>query len=100
MPLAERRKLKGLDPARADVIFAGTAILERVMSEAEVEQRHGERPGCAMGPGMARAGRRRDSRRQSRPERSVRSALAADFALFCSCRGVLPRYNGTIGLLR
>jgi exopolyphosphatase / guanosine-5'-triphosphate,3'-diphosphate pyrophosphatase len=35
MPLAERRKLKGLDPARADVIFAGTAILERVMSEAD-----------------------------------------------------------------
>ncbi len=32
----ERRKLKGLDPARADVIFAGTAILERVMSEADV----------------------------------------------------------------
>ena len=37
MPLAERRKIKGLDPARADVIFAGTAILERVMSEAEVD---------------------------------------------------------------
>ena len=36
MPLAERRKIKGLDPARADVIFAGTAILERVMSEADV----------------------------------------------------------------
>ncbi len=33
LPLAERRKLKGLEPARADVIFAGTAILERVMSE-------------------------------------------------------------------
>jgi exopolyphosphatase/guanosine-5'-triphosphate,3'-diphosphate pyrophosphatase len=37
MPLAERRKLKGLDPARADVIFAGTAILERVMNEADVD---------------------------------------------------------------
>jgi exopolyphosphatase/guanosine-5'-triphosphate,3'-diphosphate pyrophosphatase len=36
MPLVERRKLKGLDPARADVIFAGTAILERVMSEADM----------------------------------------------------------------
>jgi len=36
MPLEERRKLKGLDPARADVIFAGTAILERVMSESGV----------------------------------------------------------------
>jgi len=36
MPLAERRNLKGLDPARADVIFAGAAILERVMSEAGV----------------------------------------------------------------
>ena len=36
MPIAERRRLKGLDPARADVIFAGTAILERVMSEADV----------------------------------------------------------------
>lgn len=38
MPLAERRKLKGLEPARADVIFAGAAILERVMSESGASQ--------------------------------------------------------------
>ncbi len=31
-PLEERRKLPGLDPGRADVIFAGAAILERVMA--------------------------------------------------------------------
>jgi exopolyphosphatase/guanosine-5'-triphosphate,3'-diphosphate pyrophosphatase len=37
MPLGQRRQIKGLDPARADVIFAGTAILERVMCEAGVE---------------------------------------------------------------
>jgi len=37
MPLAERRKLKGLDPGRADVMFAGTAVLERVMSEANAD---------------------------------------------------------------
>ncbi len=38
LPLAERRKLKGLEPARADVIFAGAAILERVISECGVDQ--------------------------------------------------------------
>lgn len=37
-PLEERSKLKGLEPGRADVIFAGTAILERVMSECGVDQ--------------------------------------------------------------
>jgi exopolyphosphatase/guanosine-5'-triphosphate,3'-diphosphate pyrophosphatase len=35
MPLGERRKIKGLEADRADVIFAGTAILERVMSESD-----------------------------------------------------------------
>jgi exopolyphosphatase / guanosine-5'-triphosphate,3'-diphosphate pyrophosphatase len=37
MPLEERRKLKGLPSERADVIFAGTAILERVMSKTGVQ---------------------------------------------------------------
>jgi exopolyphosphatase/guanosine-5'-triphosphate,3'-diphosphate pyrophosphatase len=31
MPLAERRALPGLEPARADVIVAGTIIAHRVL---------------------------------------------------------------------
>jgi exopolyphosphatase/guanosine-5'-triphosphate,3'-diphosphate pyrophosphatase len=34
MPLEERRTLRGLDPRRADVIVAGSLIVERVMSYA------------------------------------------------------------------
>ena len=37
MPLAERRTLRGLDPRRADVIVAGSLIVERVMGFAERE---------------------------------------------------------------
>ncbi len=36
LPLAERRKLKGLEEGRADVIFAGTTILDRVMEHFKV----------------------------------------------------------------
>jgi len=35
--LEERKKLPGIEPARADVIFAGAAILERVMAHFELD---------------------------------------------------------------
>lgn len=37
LPLEQRKKLPGMIPGRADVILAGAAILERVMSEFEAE---------------------------------------------------------------
>jgi exopolyphosphatase/guanosine-5'-triphosphate,3'-diphosphate pyrophosphatase len=33
-PLADRRRTPGLDPRRADVIYAGAVILERVLASA------------------------------------------------------------------
>ena len=36
LPLAERKKIPGLVEARADVIFAGSVILERVMKRFDV----------------------------------------------------------------
>jgi len=38
MPLAQRRKLAGLDEGRADVIFAGGAILERIMAHFHLNE--------------------------------------------------------------
>jgi exopolyphosphatase/guanosine-5'-triphosphate,3'-diphosphate pyrophosphatase len=38
LPNQERRKLPGLVEGRVDVIFAGTAILERVMARFDVEE--------------------------------------------------------------
>jgi exopolyphosphatase/guanosine-5'-triphosphate,3'-diphosphate pyrophosphatase len=32
MPLEARKKLRGLEPARADVIVVGSVIVERVMA--------------------------------------------------------------------
>jgi exopolyphosphatase / guanosine-5'-triphosphate,3'-diphosphate pyrophosphatase len=37
MPLADKRRTPGLDPKRADVIFAGAVILARVMARAGAE---------------------------------------------------------------
>ncbi|MBI3758200.1 MAG: Ppx/GppA family phosphatase [Deltaproteobacteria bacterium] len=38
LPLAERKKLPGLEAGRADVIFAGTAILERIMGHFHLNE--------------------------------------------------------------
>jgi exopolyphosphatase/guanosine-5'-triphosphate,3'-diphosphate pyrophosphatase len=37
-PLADKRRTPGLDPKRADVIFAGAVILQRVMARAGAER--------------------------------------------------------------
>jgi exopolyphosphatase/guanosine-5'-triphosphate,3'-diphosphate pyrophosphatase len=37
-PLADRRRAPGLDPKRADVIYAGAVILERVLARAGADQ--------------------------------------------------------------
>ena len=37
-PLSLRRQIKGMDPRRADVIVAGTSILQRFIEFLEVEE--------------------------------------------------------------
>jgi len=38
LPLDRRRKVKGMNPERADIIIAGAAILETVMDELDIEE--------------------------------------------------------------
>jgi exopolyphosphatase/guanosine-5'-triphosphate,3'-diphosphate pyrophosphatase len=36
--LEDRKRLPGLEPGRADVIFAGAALLERVMAHFKIDR--------------------------------------------------------------
>ena len=36
--MAERRQLAGLEPQRADVIFAGACLLERIMDRYQADR--------------------------------------------------------------
>ena len=38
MPLEQRKRLPGMEPGRADVLFAGAIILERVMNDFGCEE--------------------------------------------------------------
>ena len=48
-PLADKRRTPGLEPKRADVIFAGAVILQRVMARAAVAELHRQRPRHPLG---------------------------------------------------
>ncbi|KAA3654125.1 MAG: hypothetical protein DWQ10_18000 [Calditrichaeota bacterium] len=54
MPVAERKKLPGLHPDRADVIFPGCLIIQKFMEHAEFDRLHISLGGLRFGYALAK----------------------------------------------
>ena len=102
LTLEKRKKIAGLNPARADIIVSGLVIIERIMSHLHVNvvQVHtrGVRDGLLLGDGASRVRRSAgsvSSEAKRAPPRSSSSPRAA--ASICRTPGRSPRSPARFG---